>query len=791
MPRASIVIPIYEMAGLLTACLASLEADGLDDIELILVDNASTESRMTTLLRDWDDRAVVLRNAVNTGFATGCNQGAAAATAPVVVFLNSDTEVRPGWIEPLIESASEPGAGMVGARLLYPDGRVQHAGMALSDGMQPLHLHQRVPGDHPAVTRTRELQLVTGACCAIDRALFAEHRGFDTDYTNGYEDVDLCLRLIRDGRRNIYRGDSVVVHHESMSPGRADLESQNAVLFRTRWQGWRSDFAELLAEDGIDDAGADCRWEGPLFDASPEAAFGRAAVHALVEEGRVPFAYEPDPRPLAEAAGALCDDVLLAALNRRRIGVPAADTFRHLTGGRTLGLAPNWGAVIAVVSPGCAVPADIVNAPLTLAAGTPALQAVAAAGVRASAIASLDPLHPNPESARRAVLGPATVREGLGWYGPLVGRSGYAGAGRGLLQAAEVAGVPLLAYMGDQAEEGLEPPDLHVPAQDFVPGIVVSHAPPVLPNGTRVWERTSIGLGLPVIGATCFETQGLPTSWVEACNSVREVWVPSSFNLRTFADAGVDPERLHVVPYPVDTRRLRHEPRERDPEAPVSFLSIFEWTWRKGWDVLLQAWAEEFAHDERVRLTVVTYRGHGAAGEGSVVDQAVGHLQSLGHDPERIADLQLVLEPVAFKEMPDLYRSADALVLPSRGEGAGMPVLEAAACGVPVIATDWGGYEELMDESTAFPVALDGMVEASEALLVDNTLYRGLLLAEPSVASLRARMRAVVDDPAGAAARGLAGRALVEERFSIAAAAAAFDARAHALLDRPGSRVAR
>jgi glycosyltransferase involved in cell wall biosynthesis len=110
---------------------------------------------------------------------------------------------------------------------------------------------------------------------------------------------------------------------------------------------------------------------------------------------------------------------------------------------------------------------------------------------------------------------------------------------------------------------------------------------------------------------------------------------------------------------------------------------------------------------------------------------------------------------------------------------------------VPVIATDWGGYEELMDESTAFPVALDGMVEASEALLVDNTLYRGLLLAEPSVASLRARMRAVVDDPAGAAARGLAGRALVEERFSIAAAAAAFDARAHALLDRPGSRVAR
>ena len=152
----------------------------------------------------------------------------------------------------------------------------------------------------------------------------------------------------------------------------------------------------------------------------------------------------------------------------------------------------------------------------------------------------------------------------------------------------------------------------------------------------------------------------------------------------------------------------------------------------------------------------------------------------------------MVLEPVPFKEMPDLYRSADALVLPSRGEGAGMPVLEAAACGVPVIATDWGGYEELMDEFDGLPGRPRRHGRGGpRSCWFDNTLYRGLLLAEPSVASLRARMRSVVDDPAGAAARGLAGRALVEERFSIAAAAAAFDARAHALLGRPGSRVAR
>ena len=323
---------------------------------------------------------------------------------------------------------------------------------------------------------------------------------------------------------------------------------------------------------------------------------------------------------------------------------------------------------------------------------------------------------PGAETFRRGRI-PASAlrpagREGIGWLGALLGRSGYASAARGVIQAAHRAGLPVLALVTDATPDGMAPPELPLPPQDFAPGLIVIHGLPVMPSGIPFWDEATADLGLPVVGATCFETELMPPSWVEPCNRAREVWVPSGFNARTFAEAGVDPERIHVVPYPVDTDRLRPGRRERDPGAPVTFLSIFEWTWRKGWDVLLQAWAEEFAPGEPVRLVVVTYRGAGAAGEGTVEEQALAHLAALGAGPDDIADIELVLDPVPHDAMPGLYASADAFVLPTRGEGAGMPMLEAAACGVPVIATAWGGHEELMEPGTAFPVAVERMVEA-------------------------------------------------------------------------------
>ncbi|HTI32930.1 MAG TPA: glycosyltransferase family 4 protein, partial [Miltoncostaea sp.] len=534
--------------------------------------------------------------------------------------------------------------------------------------------------------------------------------GLDVSHGGLVAGLDLCMRLDAAGRENVVCAESVATLHGD-DP---DPDGPEAIAFRRRWHDTPPDRDALLAADGVTDPGwADCVWDGPLLDGTPEAADGRDAVRALAAEGRRPAAREPVGTPLAPDAAACCDEIILAALNRHRIGVPAATTFRRVP----------------------------------------------------------------------AVAGPPP-REGFGWLGALLGRSGYAAAGRGVVRAAHRAGLPVLALVTDETPPGMDPPRLPLPPQDFAPELVVVHGLPVMPSGIPFYERATAELGLPIVGATCFETEALPPSWVEPCNRVREVWVPSGFNARTFADAGVDPERIHVVPYPVDTEWLRPVATQRPAGAPMTFLSVFEWTWRKGWDVLLRAWAEEFAPGEPVRLVVVTYRGAGAAGEGSVEEQALAHLAALGAGPDEIADVELVLDPVPHDAMPALYASADAFVLPTRGEGAGMPVLEAAACGVPVVATAWGGHEELMLPETSFPVEVERMVEAPAAMLADNVLYEGLLLAEPSVASLRAGMRAVVADPAGAAARGLRGRALVEERFSIDATARALDARVRALLER-------
>ena len=161
MPKSSIIIPVFNQAALTQQCLQTLFTQGINGV--IVVDDASADNT-SQILETFGDRIRVIRHSENQGFAAACNHGAAVATSEYLVFLNNDTIPQPGWLDALEKYAdSQPEATVVGSKLLYPDGRVQHAGVVICQDGYPRHLYRGFPGDHAAVCKSRRFQIVTGA----------------------------------------------------------------------------------------------------------------------------------------------------------------------------------------------------------------------------------------------------------------------------------------------------------------------------------------------------------------------------------------------------------------------------------------------------------------------------------------------------------------------------------------------------------------------------------------------------------------------------------------------------
>src|ERR1017187_4281896 len=169
-PACAIVIPTYRGASLTRACVAAIRENPPRDCEweIIIVDDGSDDTGLDGV-EDEDGRVRLIRLTQNSGFAVACNTGAAeAADCEYLVFLNNDTLPSPGWLDALVrEAALHPNAAAVGARLLFPNGTVQHAGVAIGRDGWPRHLYTLFPGEHPAVTRPKRVAAVTAACILV------------------------------------------------------------------------------------------------------------------------------------------------------------------------------------------------------------------------------------------------------------------------------------------------------------------------------------------------------------------------------------------------------------------------------------------------------------------------------------------------------------------------------------------------------------------------------------------------------------------------------------------------
>jgi GT2 family glycosyltransferase len=196
----------------------------------------------------------VVTHHISQGFAASCNDGAAAATAEYLVFLNNDTVGHDGWLDALVAYAdANEEAAVVGSRLLYENGTIQHAGIVIGADLLPRHVYRGFPSDHAAVMRSRRFRAVTAACVLVRRSAFENVGGFDTAFTNGFDDIDLCLRIGEGGGETHYCHKSVLLHYEGSTRGEDhELFERNAQRFLERWgDRIRRDDLDTFVEDGL------------------------------------------------------------------------------------------------------------------------------------------------------------------------------------------------------------------------------------------------------------------------------------------------------------------------------------------------------------------------------------------------------------------------------------------------------------------------------------------------------------------------------------------------------------
>ena len=250
-PLVSIVIPTRDGADLLRRCVGSVLAKSTyARYELLVADNRSADPAARRYLAslEREGTARVLRDDRPFNFAALNNAAARHAAGELLLFLNNDTEViEAEWIEALAEHALRAEVGAVGARLLYPDGSVQHGGIILGLGGVADHAHKHLPrhevGYYGRAKMIQNFSAVTAACMMVRREVFHQVGGFDERLAVAFNDVDFCLRLREQGYRIVWTPYAELYHHESASRGHEDTAAKRRRLdeevahVRRRWAG--------------------------------------------------------------------------------------------------------------------------------------------------------------------------------------------------------------------------------------------------------------------------------------------------------------------------------------------------------------------------------------------------------------------------------------------------------------------------------------------------------------------------------------------------------------------------
>jgi GT2 family glycosyltransferase len=256
-PRVSVIIPTRDRVELLRMCTGGLARTAYPgSIETIIVDNGSTEPETATFLQDFASTGGKVISAPGEfNFSALNNLAAAQASGEYLLLLNNDVDVLDGgWLETMMRHALRSNrVGAVGALLLYPGGRVQHAGVVIGQGQAAGHVYRGIEPEavgHRAMHRTtRKVSAVTAACLLVRRQVYNSVGGLDEDaFKVAFNDVDFCLKLRRAGFDNVFAAAACLVHHESESRG-GDMDAANLPRFRKELAELQQRWATVGAVD--------------------------------------------------------------------------------------------------------------------------------------------------------------------------------------------------------------------------------------------------------------------------------------------------------------------------------------------------------------------------------------------------------------------------------------------------------------------------------------------------------------------------------------------------------------
>jgi GT2 family glycosyltransferase len=729
--EVAIVIPNRNRPELLARCLGFLEYANHFRPEVLVLDNASDDPALPAFYAEMKARhgVRVLHVDQPFNFSRMVNLGVAATKAELVVLLNNDVQFSlPGKLEQLLAAAMRPEVGVVGCRLLYPDGTTQHAGMLLRPGPDAtapiLATHVLRGAAREAIGYLHHLhtirnwQAVTGALMVMRREVFHRVGGFDeVALPIEYNDIDFCLRVRRTGLRVITLPLDGVFHQESATRGHVStsavrmMRSEANLLMATRW-------ADAFSLDPF---------------CNPWVEMGE------IPEVRFPWSAEPPTTPPSTSVesppappptrtvkvtkpgigAVLCG---LPERTRRSIRHRAKHALRRLLRARNLGerLHALLGRIIS--------DAQMVPPPAPSPAPPPA------------------PLPARPVPRTFPDI-PRHLLDGLCVVGYFRSEIGLGQAARNIAYACDSQRLPVSFrhLVLPERENDMEFASKSNPVSDRKASLLITGLPSIIDLSQE------IAPGRVNILYPFWELSRIPEAWMAVARGFDEIWAPSRFVAEAFPPSFGRPVRMMPLPVrlPVADPPVR---QRRETLRLFTHLDFDSWGARKNPTGTVAAFQAAFPPEQRDVELIIKTRGHRDCGLREWLARATAA-------DARIRVIDRTLDRAAVDA---LMADCDAFLSLHRSEGFGLGAAEALAAARAVVATDYGGTCDFITPETGYPVAyVLESVRPGEYVETEGQIWAEAL-QEAAVAALRA----IYDDPAEADARARRGLALLRERHA-------------------------